>query len=64
MTKPKYEIGDRIPGSPFIVRGLVNLKSGGCRYFIQILDSDNTFVGTEEEIERAIALTLNETPTN
>lgn len=61
MTKPKYQIGDRIPRSPFIVRGFANRSTGEDLYFLQVTGSDNTFVATEEEIDRAIAIVYNKT---
>jgi hypothetical protein len=56
MNQPKYQIGDRIPDSPFTVCGLLTLSNGSYRYFIQVANSDNTFVGDESDIEIAIDL--------
>jgi hypothetical protein len=56
MNKPKYEIGSRIPDSPFTVCGLLTLSNGSYRYFIQVADTDNTFVGDEFDIDDAIAI--------
>ena len=42
MTKPKYQIGDRLPNSNLYVRGVAQLSNGDCRYFLQIFD--NTLV--------------------
>jgi hypothetical protein len=56
MNKPKYQIGDRIPESEFVVRGIAPQKNGEYLYFVQILGSDNTFVGNEFDIDNAIAL--------
>jgi hypothetical protein len=60
MNKPKYQLGDRIADSPFTVCGSLTLSNGTHRYFIQVADSDNTFVGTEDDIEQAIVLVKNE----
>lgn len=56
MNKPKYQIGDRIDNSPFIVCGVLTLSNGTQRYFIQVANSDNTFVCTEDDIDSAIAI--------
>lgn len=56
MTEPKYQIGDRFANSPFTVCGVLTLSNGTQRYFIQIGNSDNTFVGNEDDIEQAIAI--------
>jgi hypothetical protein len=54
MNPPKYLIGDRIADSHFTVCGLLTLCNGKHRYFLQCGNSDNTFVGTEEEVEDLI----------
>lgn len=61
MTEVKYQIGDRIPYSPFIPCGVTTLSTGVDLYFLRVVNSDNTFVATEEEIERAIAIVHNKT---
>lgn len=58
MTKPKYQIGDRIADSPFTVCGVLTLSNGTQRYFVQCGNSDNTLVGTEDDLEGAIALLI------
>jgi hypothetical protein len=50
MNEPKYQIGDRIPNSELVVRGIAPQKDGNYVYFVQIVESDNTFVGTEKDI--------------
>lgn len=55
MNKPKYEIGDRIPDSPFTVRGIAPQDSDYL-YFVQVDNSGNCFVGKQEDIDEAIAL--------
>jgi hypothetical protein len=60
MNKPKYEIGDRIPDSELVVRGIAPQKNGNYLYWIQIIESDNTFVGTEDDIEQTIEIVNNE----
>ncbi|MFM2310824.1 MAG: hypothetical protein RLZZ04_100 [Cyanobacteriota bacterium] len=51
---PKYQIGNRIPSSPFIVRGIAPQKSGEYLYFLQMQKSDNTMIATEVDIQDAI----------
>jgi hypothetical protein len=51
MEKPKYQIGDRIPETDFIVRGIAPLRNGDYRYFLQIRKSDNTMVAVTEDLE-------------
>ncbi len=51
MNKPKYEIGDRIRGSNLIVRGVIPLSDGNCRYFLQIDISDNSIVINEDDLD-------------
>jgi hypothetical protein len=60
MSKPKYKMGDRIADSHFTVCGLLTLSNGMHRYFLQCGDSDNTFVGTEEDVEDLIDFILDE----
>lgn len=54
MTKPKYQIGDRIPNSPFEVRGVAIKGSGDILYFLQIYNSGNCFVVSQEDLEVTI----------
>jgi hypothetical protein len=56
MSVPKYQIGDRIPETELVVRGIAPQKSGEYLYFVQVLESDNTFLATQEDIENAIAI--------
>jgi hypothetical protein len=55
MNQPKYQIGDRIPLSPFVVRGIAPQSNGDHTYFLQILGSDNTFVAKLDQIDNAIS---------
>jgi hypothetical protein len=55
MEKPKYQIGDRIPLSQLVVRGIAPQKSGNYLYFVQIVESDNCFVGSEDELEETLS---------
>ncbi|NJR47594.1 MAG: hypothetical protein HC775_18675 [Hyellaceae cyanobacterium CSU_1_1] len=50
MSKPKYEIGDRIEGTNLIVRGKMMLANGSERYFLQIDKSDNSLVLNDDDI--------------
>ena len=59
MTKPKYQIGDRLSDGCLVVRGLAPLTSGEYLYFLQIVGSDNTFVGMESDIADVIAMVEN-----
>ncbi len=49
MTKPKYAIGDRIPNTKYIVRGVMTTAIGRHKYFLQIFDG--SIVVFEEDIE-------------
>ena len=51
MTKPKYQIGDRLPGTEIYIRGVATLSTGKHRYFLQI--KDNTLIFDAEELEVA-----------
>jgi len=57
MNKPKYEIGDRLEGTNIYIRGVAQLSSGSCRYFIQVCD--NTMVFDDEAIDTAVELLKN-----
>lgn len=50
MNKPKYQIGDRILQTNLIVRGKMVLTNGRERYFLQIGESDNSLVLSEDDI--------------
>jgi hypothetical protein len=51
MTEPKYQIGDRVhQANKFIVQGIAPLANGDYRYFIQVADSDNTFIASSEDL--------------
>lgn len=56
MNKPKYQIGDRIPQSPFTVRGIALQNLGEYLYFVQVDGSNNCFVATLDDLENAIAI--------
>jgi hypothetical protein len=51
MNPPKYQIGDRIRDTDFIVRGIAPLTCGDYRYFIQVAGSNNTLVAVLEDLE-------------
>jgi hypothetical protein len=51
MNRPKYDIGDHIPQTDFIVRGIAPLSNGDYRYFIQVAQTDNTLVAVTEDLE-------------
>ena len=51
MEGSKYQIGDCIPGSKLIVRGVMYLSDGSCRYFLQVGLSDNSQVVHEVDLE-------------
>ena len=51
MTKPKYEIGDRLTDINLTVCGYLKLSNGEYRYYLQIAQSDNTLVLNERDIE-------------
>lgn len=59
MSKPKYQIGDRIPESELVVRGIAPQKCGEYIYFVQIISSDNLFVGTENDLDDVLAAAAN-----
>lgn len=51
MNQPKYQIGDRVhQANKFIVQGIAPLANGDYRYFIQVADSDNTFIASSEDL--------------
>jgi hypothetical protein len=50
LNQPKYQIGDRIPDSELIVRGIAPQTNGDYLYFVQVLGSDNHFVGNHQDI--------------
>ena len=56
MTKPKYQIGDRIPQTNIYVRGVMTTSKGMHIYFWQI--GDNSLVISEDEIEGMLDLLL------
>jgi IS1 family transposase len=55
-NKPKYQIGDRIPQTKLVVRGIAPQKDGNYLYFVQIIESDNTFVGTQNDLTETIEI--------
>ena len=57
-TEPKYQIGDRLPGTEIVVCGLMTTSNGMHRYFLQI-SPDNSLVVDEEGIEATIFLLTN-----
>ena len=54
-NKPKYQIGDRIPGTEIVVCGLMTTSTGNHKYFLQI-SLDNSLVVDDENIEATIFL--------
>lgn len=48
MSRPIYQIGDRLHGTELTVRGIAVLKNGKIRYFRQL--ADETFVFEETEV--------------
>ncbi|NJL51184.1 MAG: hypothetical protein HC930_01315 [Hydrococcus sp. SU_1_0] len=50
MSKSKYEIGDRIPGTNLVVRGKMILANGSVRYFLQIGESNNSLTLNDDDI--------------
>ena len=56
MNKPKYKHSDRVPQSPFVIRGIAPRTSGEYLYFVQVDGSDNCFVATQDDLENAIAI--------
>ena len=62
-NKPKYQIGDRIPGTEIVVCGLMTTSTGMHKYFLQI-SPDNSLVVDDENIEATLfLLTNNNQPT-
>jgi hypothetical protein len=59
MNKPKYQIGDCIPNSNLIVRGVMTTSKGQRRYFLQIFD--NSLVINEDDLDLAF-FQLKQTP--
>ncbi len=55
---PKYQIGDRIPGTEITVCGLMTTSNGMHKYFLQI-SPDNSLVVDDENIEATIFLLTN-----
>lgn len=55
-NKPKYQIGDIIPQTQLVVRGIAPQKDGNYLYFVQIIESDNTFVGTQNDLTETIEI--------
>lgn len=51
MTKPKYEIGDRLTDINLTVCGYLKLSNGEYRYYLQIGNSDNTLVLNDSDLE-------------
>ena len=51
MTKPKYQIGDRVGQTNLIVCGYLKLSNGSHRYYLQIENTDNTLVVNDLDIE-------------
>ena len=51
MSKPKYQIGDRLPGTEIYIRGVATLSTGEHRYFLQI--EDDTLIFEAEDLEMA-----------
>ena len=49
MVEPRYEIGDRLPGTEIYIRGLAIISDGSTRYFLQA--GDNTFVFEAPDVE-------------
>ncbi len=62
MTKSKYQIGDRIPGTEIVVCGLMTTSTRIHRYFLQI-SPDSSLVVDEEGIEAIILLLTKNQPT-
>jgi hypothetical protein len=50
MNEPKYQIGDRIKGTNLTVRGKMTTANGRERYFVQIGESDNSLVLSDDDI--------------
>ena len=48
MNKPKYEIGSRLGGCDFVVRGIGTKSTGENVYFLQV--DDNFLVAVEDEL--------------
>jgi hypothetical protein len=59
MEQPKYQIGDRLSEGCLVIRGIAPLSNGEYLYFLQIIGSDNTFIGTESDIADVIAMVKN-----
>ncbi|NJO96426.1 MAG: hypothetical protein HC764_10710 [Pleurocapsa sp. CRU_1_2] len=57
MNQPKYQIGDRIPQSPFTLRGIALQNSGKYLYFVQVDGSNNCFVATLDDLAQSFAIT-------
>jgi hypothetical protein len=62
MSELKYQIGDVLPNSSIVIRGIAPLTTGDYLYFLQVLDSNNCFVSDENELEHAIEI-INDTAT-
>jgi hypothetical protein len=56
MEKTKYQIGDHVPLSPFVIRGIAPRNDQTYLYFVQVLGSDNCFVATLDDLDSAIAI--------
>ena len=54
MTEPKYDLGDRLPGTNINVCGRTTISDGSTRYFLQA--GDNTFVVSEDDLEEIIII--------
>ncbi len=62
LNEPKYQIGDRIPGTEIVVCGLMITSTGMYKYFLQI-SPDNSLVVDDENIEATIFLLTKNQPT-
>jgi hypothetical protein len=56
MTDPKYAIGDRLPDTGFIVRGVMTDSNGFHRYFLQI--KDNSIVIEENALDLVLSIAV------
>ena len=54
MTSPKYEIGDRLPGTEIYIRGRTTVSNGSTRYFLQA--GDYTFVFESQDLEEIVVM--------
>lgn len=53
MSSPLYSIGDRIPNTDVIVRGVMTPSTDDHRYFVQIVGNDNSMVISQSKLNRS-----------